>query len=129
MPQNKDDIIEKKEIKKDARGGLVELFKFPESGQVIYSTTRPGEIRGNHYHTRKVEKFCVVEGEGMIRIRNRETGKIQEIPVSGEHPCMVNMIPHHTHHIENTGKTEMKLIVWANELYNPDDHDTFPETV
>ena len=65
---------QKLEIKSDPRGSLLEVFKSPEWGQVFYSTSKPGVTRGNHYHTRKLEKFCVIEGQAMIRMRNRQTG-------------------------------------------------------
>lgn len=113
----------------DERGGLVEAFKFPHDGQVFYSTTRPGVTRGNHYHTHKVERFCVIEGRAKIRLRNRDTNEIREYIVSGEEPQLVDMIPNWTHNIENIGDTEMKLLVWANELFDPANPDTFAEKV
>lgn len=117
------------EIKKDDRGGLVEAFKFPHDGQVFYSTTKPGVVRGNHYHTHKVERFCVIEGKAKIRLRNRESNEIREYIVSGEAPQLVDMIPNWTHNIENIGDTEMKLLVWANEIFDPQNTDTFAEKV
>jgi UDP-2-acetamido-2,6-beta-L-arabino-hexul-4-ose reductase len=119
----------KLEIKKDERGKLIEIFKIPGLGQVFYSTTKPGIIRGNHYHTRKKEFFCVIEGSGLIKLRNRETGEIQEIEVSGENPEIVEMPINWTHNIKNIGETEMKLLVWVNEIFNPEDPDTYFEEV
>jgi UDP-2-acetamido-2,6-beta-L-arabino-hexul-4-ose reductase len=81
----------KLEIKSDERGNFVEVFKIPGFGQVSYSTTKPGAIRGNHYHTRKKEIFCVIEGEAKIRQRNRETNEIEEKIVSGSAPELVEM--------------------------------------
>lgn len=123
---------QKLEKKTDARGTLVEAFKFsePVTGQVFYSTSKPGVSRGNHYHKeRKIEKFCVIDGEAVIKQRNRETGEIFENKVSGENPEVVEMILGWTHNITNIGKGEMKLLVWANEVFNPDDPDTFYEEV
>jgi UDP-2-acetamido-2,6-beta-L-arabino-hexul-4-ose reductase len=120
---------EKLEIKKDERGSLIEVFKFLGVGQVFYSTTNPGFTRGNHYHTRKIERFCVIEGEGLIRLRNRETNEIKEYKVSGKNPETVEMTIGWTHNIKNVGEGEMKLIVWANEVFDPNDPDTFAEIV
>jgi len=119
----------KLEIKEDERGKLIEIFKIPGLGQVFYSTTKPGIIRGNHYHTRKKEFFCVIEGSGLIKLRNRETGEIQEVEVSGENPEIVEMPINWTHNIKNIGETEMKLLVWVNEIFNPEDPDTYFEEV
>lgn len=120
---------EKLEIKKDERGSLVEVFKMPGFGQVLYSTSKSGIVRGNHYHTRKIEKFCVIEGKAKIRLRNRVTNEIEEYVVSGEKPEIVEIKINLTHNIQNIGDTEMKLLVWANEVFNPNDPDTFREEV
>lgn len=125
---------EKLEIKSDERGKLIEVFKIPGAGQLFYATTRPGFIRGNHYHTRKIEKFCVIEGKAKIKLRNRETGEIKEFIVSGDEPQIIEMPINWTHSVENIGgdemkSTEMKLLAWVNEIFNSEDPDTFAEEV
>ena len=119
----------KLEIKEDERGNFIEVFKIPEFGQVSYSTTKPGIIRGNHYHTRKKEIFCVVDGTAKIRQRNIKTNEIEEKIVSGNEPELVEMKLNWTHNIQNIGATEMKLIIWINEIFDPNNPDTFYEEV
>ena len=101
----------------------------PGFGQVSYSTTKSGVIRGNHYHTRKKEIFCVIEGMAKIRQKNRETSEIEEKIVSGDAPELVEMKLNWTHNIQNIGDSEMKLLIWANEVFNPADPDTFTEKI
>jgi len=125
-PENNNQKIE---IKGDERGKAAEVFKFPGVGLVFYSTTKPGKTRGNHYHLRKKEYFCVIEGEGKIALRNLKTDKIKEYEVSGDEPEIVEMPVGWTHNIRNTGKGEMKLLIWADEIYNPQDPDTYQEIV
>jgi UDP-2-acetamido-2,6-beta-L-arabino-hexul-4-ose reductase len=120
---------QKLKIHEDDRGKLFEVFKFPGFGQIFYATSIPGSVRGNHYHTRKREVFCVVEGRGRICMRSKETGERKEYVVSGLEPETVEMPINWVHNIENIGDTEMKLVVWTNEIYNPDDPDTFREEV
>lgn len=119
-------FLEKKE---DERGYLVEAFKIPSAGQLFYSVSKPGVVRGNHYHARKIEYFCVIEGEALIRLRNRDNGEIKEYNVSGQKPQVLAMTVNWTHNIKNTGVGEMKLLVWANEVFDPADPDTFKEEV
>lgn len=119
----------KLEIKSDERGNFVEIFKVSGFGQVSYSTTKKDIIRGNHYHTRKKEIFCVIEGEAKIRQRNRETNEIEEKVVSGAFPELVEMKLNWTHNIQNIGNSEMKLLIWISEVYNPNNQDTFYEEV
>lgn len=119
----------KLEIKSDERGNFIEVFKMPELGQVSYSTTKHGVIRGNHYHTRKKEFFCVIEGEGKIRQRNIKTNEIEEKIVSGSAPELVEMKLNWTHNIQNIGNSEMKLLIWISEIFDPNNSDTFYEEV
>jgi len=119
-------FLEKKE---DGRGYLVEFIKIPGIGQCYYSVSKPGAVRGNHYHTRKIEHFCVIEGEGLVRLRNRTNGEIKEYQVSGEKPQVVAMAVNWTHNIKNIGVGEMKLLIWANEVFDPANPDTFAEEV
>ncbi len=113
----------------DLRGSFVEVFKFEKCGQVSFSTTKPGITRGNHYHIRKNEKFCVVSGNASIKLRRIGTDKVIEYKVSGHKPSWVEMPIYYTHNISNTGDTELVTLFWINEHFNPDDPDTYYEEV
>lgn len=116
-------------LRTDERGSLFEIVKQEKGNQIFFSTTKPGIIRGNHYHTRKMEKFCVVKGKAIIRLRRIGTDKIIEYPVSGEKPVVVEMPIFYTHNIENIGNDELCTIFWTNEIFDPNDSDTFFERV
>ncbi len=120
---------EKLEVKEDPRGRFVEIFKLPGLGQISYSTTKPGITRGNHYHIRKQEKFCLIEGQAKICLRNRQTQETKEYLVSGDEPEIIEMIIGWTHNIKNVGEAEMKLLIFTNEIFDPQDPDTFAEEV
>jgi UDP-2-acetamido-2,6-beta-L-arabino-hexul-4-ose reductase len=113
----------------DDRGSFVEVFKLENGGQVSFSTTKPGITRGNHYHIRKNEKFCVVSGQASIKLRRIGTDKVIEYKVSGEAPSWVEMPIYYTHNITNIGESELVTLFWINEHFNPDDPDTFFEKV
>ena len=53
----------------DNRGSFVEVIRLGIGGQVSFSTTLPGITRGNHFHTRKIERFIVIKGEALIEMR------------------------------------------------------------
>lgn len=116
-------------VRTDDRGSLFEIVKQEKDGQIFFSTTRPGIVRGNHYHAKKMEKFCVVQGEAVIRLRRIGTDNITEYKVSGQKPVVVEILIFHTHNIENVGKNDLHTLFWTNELYNSDDSDTFYEKV
>jgi len=119
----------KLELKGDERGSFFEVFKLGQGGQVSYSTTKPGIMRGNHYHLRKKEFFCVIDGMAKIKQRNIKTNEIDEVDVSGDTPEVVEMKIGWTHNITNIGSKEMKLLIWISEEYNSEDPDTFFENV
>jgi len=56
-------------LNSDERGTFVETVKLHSGGQVSFSTTRPGITRGNHFHTRKAERFAVIKGKARIELR------------------------------------------------------------
>ena len=113
----------------DDRGQFIELVKTGNGGQTSYSTTRPAITRGNHFHIRKVERFIVIQGEALIRLRRVGTDRIIEYRLSGDKPAYVDMPVWYTHNITNTGLKDLYTVFWINELYNPNDPDTFFENV
>ena len=112
------------EIKRDERGSLAEFIKSPYFGQIFVSRTAPGVTRGNHYHHAKTEKFLVLEGEGLIRMRHIENGRIHEFTVRGEDYRVVDILPGFAHSITNVGETELITLFWANEIFDPERTDT-----
>jgi UDP-2-acetamido-2,6-beta-L-arabino-hexul-4-ose reductase len=114
----------------DERGDLVEIVKgLGVQHQTFFSTTHAGIERGNHFHTRKVERFAVVQGEAEISLRRLVTGQTHRFRVSGARPQVVDIPTLHTHAIRNVGDTELLTLFWTNEVFDPADPDTFPEPV
>ena len=111
-------------ITEDNRGSLAELMKQEHFGQIFISRTEPGVTRGNHYHNTKVEKFFVVEGEGLIRLRSIEGGPVEEHIVRGGGYQVINIPPGTTHSITNIGTGEMVTLFWASEIFDPKAPDT-----
>lgn len=113
----------------DERGSFTEIFKTPDRGQVSVNITKPGVTKGNHWHHTKNEKFCVVSGKGVIKLRNILGGDIIEYHVSGENIKTVDIPTGYTHSIANEGDTELVTIMWASELFDPGRPDTYFEEV
>jgi UDP-2-acetamido-2,6-beta-L-arabino-hexul-4-ose reductase len=113
----------------DERGGLFEAVKTIHGGQCFVSSTRPGVTRGNHYHTRKFERFLVVQGTAKIRVRKVFETAVAEFEVRGESPQFVDIPTLHTHNITNTGDSDLITLFWAHEIFDPAQPDTVPEPV
>ncbi|MBS4462472.1 MULTISPECIES: capsular polysaccharide biosynthesis protein CapF [unclassified Facklamia] len=127
LPEN--DFSYELKMNVDHRGSFTEFLKSDERGQVSINVAKPGIIKGQHWHHTKNEKFLVVSGEGVIRFRKVGEDKVIEYPVSGEKLEVVDIPTGYTHNIENTGKTDMVTVMWANEVFDPNNPDTFYEEV
>ena len=113
----------------DSRGSLFEAVKTDNGGQAFLSTTEPGITRGDHFHFNKVERFLVVQGQAVIRLRRMFDDKVIEFRVSGSEPTVVDMPTLHAHNITNTGDGELLTMFWSHEIFDPDHPDTHREQV
>ena len=113
----------------DERGSFVETVKINSGGQVSFSTTAPGITRGDHFHTRKAERFAVIKGKARIDMRRIGTDKVLSFDLDGSRPSFVDMPIWFTHNITNVGDDELYTIFWISEHYDPHDPDTFFEKV
>jgi Nucleoside-diphosphate-sugar epimerases len=113
----------------DDRGTFVETVKLNSGGQISFSTTKAGITRGNHFHTRKAERFAVIKGKAQIEIRRIGTDRVFTFELDGEKPSFVDMPIWFTHNITNVGTEEVYTIFWINEPFNAEDPDTYFEKV
>lgn len=114
---------------RDTRGVFVETIKLGVGGQISFSTTMPSVTRGNHYHTRKIERFTVIKGKALIQLRKIGGDDIINFYLDGTNPSYVDMPIWYTHNITNIGEEELYTQFWINEWYKPEDGDTYFETV
>jgi UDP-2-acetamido-2,6-beta-L-arabino-hexul-4-ose reductase len=112
-------------INRDERGSFTELIKTPDRGQISVNISKPGAVKGNHWHQNKSEKFFVVSGRGVINLRKVGCSEIIKKHVSADAPEAIDIPAGYVHSIENTGNTEMVTIIWANECFNPEKPDTY----
>jgi UDP-2-acetamido-2,6-beta-L-arabino-hexul-4-ose reductase len=113
----------------DPRGAFVEVIRLNVGGQVSFSTTVPGITRGNHFHTRKIERFAVIKGKALIQLRQIGTDTVLDFYLDGTEPAYVDMPVWFTHNIKNIGEEELYTIFWINEFYDEKDPDTYFEDV
>lgn len=109
----------------DPRGAFVEVIRLGIGGQCSFSTTVPEITRGNHYHTRKIERFAVIKGKALIQLRKIDTDETLDFYLDGTEPAYVDMPIWYTHNIKNIGEEDLYTIFWIDEPFNPEDADTY----
>lgn len=134
LPESK--IKYKLKMNCDDRGSFTEILKTYNCGQFSVNISKPGIIKGQHWHHSKWEFFIVVSGHGLIQERKigvDEDGKsypVMNFEVSGDKMEVVHMIPGCVHNIINLSKTEnLVTVMWANEPFDNQRPDTYFELV
>lgn len=108
----------------DPRGTFVEFLKTRAAGQFSFFTAHPGITRGGHYHHSKTEKFLIVAGRARFRFTQILTGEHHQLETSADRPVVVETIPGWSHDVTNIGDDTMIAMVWANEVFDPQQPDT-----
>ena len=114
----------------DDRGSFTELVHTLNAGQVSINISKPGIIKGQHWHNTKWEFFIVVSGHGLIQERKLGSNDVIEFEVSGDNIQCIHMLPGYTHNIINLSETEnLVTVMYCNEIFNPQKPDTYFEKV
>ena len=125
------DFFPKKCIKhNDERGFFSELVKSKSGGQFSISLTKKNIERGNHFHTRKIERFIVIKGEAIVQFRKVGTKEVVSYKLSAkDSPTIIDIPVWTAHNIINNSENELITNFWISEIYNPLDSDTYPLNV
>ena len=113
----------------DQRGLFVEFLKTSNNGQLSFLTAHSGVTRGSHYHHTKVEKFVVLSGRARFRFRHLVTTETVEIFSDFSELKVVESIPGWVHDITNVGDELLIVALWANEVFDYKNQDTYAELV
>ena len=127
LPQEK--LLYPLKAHRDERGLFAEFLHSDMCGQISINRALPGVTKGGHVHRLKYEKFLVVSGSGVVRLRKQGESEILSFPVDGEHPQVVEIPPGYVHDIVNTGKDVLVFVIWANENFDSKNPDTYREGI
>lgn len=116
----------------DNRGYLVEFLRREEVreelgrfGQIYFVTfERPGQVRGNHYHTRGHEWFGVAEGTLEVALEDVRTKERAEFTLRSDDKTFqrLSVGPYIAHAFRNLSDTAV-LIDYTTEPYEARDPD------
>ena len=114
-------------VHSDARGVVfepleLEMIAAQRNTHVVIS--KPGVIRGNHYHLQGTETIAVV-GPALVRIRQDEN--LRDIVVPEEKVYRFTFPPKIPHAIKNTGDRVNILVAFNTCEHDPENPDTVQE--
>ena len=112
----------------DERGYFSEIIKLGGESQFSFSVTKKDITRGNHFHTRKIERFTVIKGEAILKIRKIGTDRVIKFKINNT-PQSVDMFPWYTHSIQNIGENDLITLFSVNKHFDENDSDTYFEKV
>ena len=126
--------IKKLVVHTDSRGWLAEIFRAESvggtmKGQVTITTAHPGIVKANHYHKKLNEWYCVIGGKMLLILKDMKTGEKKEVTLSEDDLNILKITPGLAHGFRNIGDKMLVVLMYADRPFNPDDTDTYPETV
>jgi len=107
----------------DARGFVFEPLvgeRLANQKNTHVVVSRPGAVRGNHYHLRGTETL-VVCGPALVRIRKEKDVEDFFIPANTTYRLIIP--PGVSHAIQNTGGIDNLLVAFNTEPHDPDKPD------
>lgn len=117
-------------IHSDHRGYFAEIIRSTSEGQVSISTSSPSVERGNHFHTRKIERFQIIKGKALVELRKIDTEEIITYELCSEKLDYVDIPIWYTHNLINkSNNDELIMLFWISEHYSEESHDTYPLNV
>ncbi len=112
--------IKELDAKMDERGIFAEILKSSEIKaqvkEVLLIVSKPGVVRGNHYHKKKVEWLCLMKGKGKFLYIDNKTGARKEVIIDNK-PTIIETPLNVAHAIKNVGKDDLYLLEISNHLY------------
>ena len=113
----------------DARGLVLEPLRpdeFPAQRNAHLVVTKPGMIRGNHYHTTGTE-VAVVLGPALVRVLDADG--LRDYPVEPGRAFRFTFPPGVPHAMLNTGDAPMLILSFNTEAHDPARPDVVREVL
>jgi dTDP-4-dehydrorhamnose 3,5-epimerase-like enzyme len=125
MPVEFDNLL----LHSDARGVVFEPLELEQialqrNAHVVIS--KPGVVRGNHYHLLGAEIIAVM---GPARVRFKESDEIRDIDVPVDKVYRFTFPPHVPHAIKNLAEQPNILVAFNSCSHDPENPDTVEETL
>jgi dTDP-4-dehydrorhamnose 3,5-epimerase-like enzyme len=120
-------VIKELSLFRDERGWLAEILASDDNSekikQIHFALSKPGAVRGNHYHKNRTEWLCVTSGAGRILLEDSCSHERKELIVTRDSPVLVKISPGVIHAIKKCADVPMHLLVLADRKPDPNNPD------
>ncbi|QHC07520.1 hypothetical protein GRF56_08860 [Aeromonas veronii] len=117
----------------DDRGWFLKVINGSEPyhseliGDIYFVCGRQKGIRGNHYHIKTDEWFCVITGSCSLHLTDIDSCEKLVLELDEANPRMIH-VPHGiAHAFVNTNNEEFTVVAFTNSIF--DKNDTIPYIV
>ncbi|MCB1964627.1 MAG: cupin domain-containing protein [Candidatus Accumulibacter sp.] len=110
--------------REDARGWLLKLLMREhiggplDFGEIYVTAATAGQVKGNHFHEKAREWFCVLQGRALMAVQVMASGESAQVELSADAPAIVEVAPGVAHAFRNSGSETMLLLAYADDPYN-----------
>jgi dTDP-4-dehydrorhamnose 3,5-epimerase-like enzyme len=122
----------KLEVKELTNSGDARGFSFTAPAEALafvgrmsdvhVASTKPGAIRGNHYHLRRREAIVVLPGtKWSLHWDESEHSGAQHRDFAGSIAVLVLILPGASHAVRNDGNRDLWLVAISSEPYDPEE--------
>ena len=125
-------VFSRKKNNIDNRGYFVEFLNEDENfldfrGQIYFTNIKRNCSRGNHYHKKRSELFCLVKGKIRVITKNIKTNKISSKIIDSSNFQFKTFIiqPFVAHTFLNKYCSEAILISYSNKQYKKNEKDVY----
>jgi len=111
---------------KDSRGWFLKVIDGNEPDnpfpcEVYFTSAKPGETKGGHYHRMANEWFTLIAGEAILTLKDLESNESLTLNLSGNQPVTVFVPSGTAHSFFNCGDMDFLLVAFADVKYQPED--------
>lgn len=117
-------------FRRDHRGWLLKVLMRQhikpagrDFGEIYLTAAHTGQVKGNHYHRRTREWFCLVQGKARLVTQEMETGRIREFAMSADEPMTIEVPPRVAHAIQCVGDEMAIVLAYADQPYDAENPD------
>ncbi|RQM71071.1 cupin domain-containing protein [Aeromonas jandaei] len=117
----------------DERGWFLKVINGTETyheeliGDIYFVCGKGGGVRGNHYHVKTDEWFCVISGSCILYLVDVVTEEKIVLELDDVYPKMIHVPNGIAHAFVNSNEDEFTVVAFTNRIF--DKADTVPYAV